>query len=165
MFAPAWLPFYPGDYLRDTSRLSTEQHGAYFLLLLDEWSTGPLHDDDDQLAAIARLPVDRWRAIRPAIARFFVIEAGLWTNKRLEAERARTERILRQRAENGRRGGLARSKKINGILSNGIARLKQNDANHIHKGSADQGKKEAEAASLISDSECEGNVVPLRGRP
>jgi uncharacterized protein YdaU (DUF1376 family) len=56
-----WMPVYIGDYLGDTQRLTTEQHGAYFLLLLDYWRNGPPPADDSILSSITRLKPARFR--------------------------------------------------------------------------------------------------------
>lgn len=37
----AWFPFYVGDYLAATQRLTAEKHGTYVLLILDSWTNGP----------------------------------------------------------------------------------------------------------------------------
>ncbi len=82
-----WMPFYIGDYLADTMHLTTQQHGAYLLLLLAYWrNQGPLRDDDAELASICRLSLSDWSASRTIIARFFEIENNLWVQKRADSE-------------------------------------------------------------------------------
>lgn len=82
----AWMPFYIGDYLGDTQRLTTEQHGAYLLLILDYWRNGPAPDDDAVLAQITRLDAKVWKRHRPALARMFRIGHGEWRHKRIDRE-------------------------------------------------------------------------------
>lgn len=94
--ASAWMPFYIGDYLGDTQRLTTEQHGAYLLLILDYWRNGAAPDDDAVLQQITKLDSKGWKRCRPAISRLFKIVDGEWRHKRIEHEldraRANTER-------------------------------------------------------------------------
>nr|WP_053000378.1 DUF1376 domain-containing protein [Sphingomonas sp. Y57] len=84
--AEAWMPLYVGDYLGDTQRLTTEQHGAYILLILDYWRNGPAPDDDAVLQSITKLDRTAWKRNRPALERLFRIVDGHWTHKRIERE-------------------------------------------------------------------------------
>lgn len=103
-----WMPLYIGDYLRDTGRLTTEGHGAYLLLIMDYWTSGaPLPDDDDQLAAITKLPPRDWKRLRPVIGRYFEIGNGAWAHKRIDAEMAKAAAKTEKRAQAGKRGGEA----------------------------------------------------------
>jgi uncharacterized protein YdaU (DUF1376 family) len=98
-----WMPFYIGDYLADTTGLSTEQHGAYLLLIFAYWTNrGPLPDDDDELAQITRLDKKTWIKHRPRLAKFFQItnapsiaqamprnataQASFWHHPRIDKE-------------------------------------------------------------------------------
>jgi uncharacterized protein YdaU (DUF1376 family) len=83
-----WMPLYIGDYLADTSRLTTEQHGAYLLLLMDYWRSGRLPDNDQVLAQITKLSPDAWSNARAMLEQFFSIEGGSWIHKRVEQELA-----------------------------------------------------------------------------
>lgn len=104
--ADSWMPLYVADYLRDTMRLTTEQHGAYFLLLLECWNgAGVLPADDGELAAIVRLPLPAWRKIRPTLARYFTVTAAEWSHKRVREEHEKAARLSAVKAENGRKGG------------------------------------------------------------
>lgn len=85
----AWMPLYIGDWDGDTSDLSCEEDGAYMRLIRRYWRTGPLADDDANLARIVRMEIRQWRKIRPAIAHYFTIADGVWRNKRADAELAR----------------------------------------------------------------------------
>jgi uncharacterized protein YdaU (DUF1376 family) len=82
-----WMPLDVGDYLGDTMHLNTTEHGAYFLMLMAMWRTGPLFDDDGELAAIARVTVEQWRSMAAKLKRFFChTPDGRLTQKRCAAE-------------------------------------------------------------------------------
>jgi uncharacterized protein YdaU (DUF1376 family) len=86
--ADVWMPLFIGDYLADTGRLTTEQHGAYFLLIMDYWRNGPPPDDEGTLAQITRLSPDAWSNAQAKLKQFFSIEGGVWHHKRIDAELA-----------------------------------------------------------------------------
>jgi uncharacterized protein YdaU (DUF1376 family) len=92
-----WMPLYVGDYLRDTRRLTTLQHGIYMLLIMDYWSVGSLPDDDSQLAQIAGLTLKQWQCNRNAIASMF--QSG-WKHKRIDNELAKASDISIKRKAN-----------------------------------------------------------------
>lgn len=91
--ARPWFPFYVGDYTRDTARLTTEAHGAYLLLMLDYWVNGAPPDDDEVLATITKLPVTIWRKRRASLVKFFKVKDGVWTQSRIEKEKAKAEEV------------------------------------------------------------------------
>jgi uncharacterized protein YdaU (DUF1376 family) len=105
-----WMPVYIGDYLADTMHLSTEQHGAYLLLLFHLWRRGVLQDDDVALAQITGLPIRAWSLCRAVLAEFFEIRDGLWHHGRLERERSRT---AAKQQSNASRAKLASSSRWN----------------------------------------------------
>lgn len=100
-----WMPLYIGDYLADTMRLTTEQHGAYLLLLMECWRCGSVADDDEELSAVTRLPIESWLKQRPKLSRFFLIEGGQWRQSRLEKERIAAQKRRASAQENGLKGG------------------------------------------------------------
>lgn len=103
-----WMPLYIGDYLADTMRLSTEQHGAYILMLMEYWRSGPLPDDDEELAAMTKLPLSQWRKHRKKLVRFFAIQEGYWRHKRVDEELAAAAARREAASKNGKKGGRPR---------------------------------------------------------
>jgi len=111
MSAPAWMPFYPADYLAGTGHLTRAQHGAYLLLILHYWSKGGLPSDDRLLARIARMSDREWKAESGILAEFFDED---WRHPRIEKELEKARTKSEKRAEAGARGGDAKSLKNNG---------------------------------------------------
>jgi uncharacterized protein YdaU (DUF1376 family) len=94
-----WMPVFIGDYLADTMHLSTEQHGAYLLLLFHLWRRGSLRDEDAVLAKISGLGESAWSMHRPVLAEFFKIHDGLWQHGRVEKEKARVAATKQSKAK------------------------------------------------------------------
>lgn len=96
-----WMPLWIGDYLADTMHLSATEHGAYLLLLMHAWRSGPLPNDDRQLASIARVEMRVWsRNVGAAVKAFFAVgEDGRLYQKRLEAERKKAGEISDKRRD------------------------------------------------------------------
>jgi len=67
-----WMPLYVADYLSATSRLTTEQHGAYLLLLMDYWKNGAPPNNDAVLAQITKLSPDAWSNARTMLGLSFL---------------------------------------------------------------------------------------------
>lgn len=169
-----FMPLYIGDYLRDTTRLTTEAHGAYLLLLMDYWINGPAPDDDLVLSSITKLALKDWRKIRPFIAPFFHVESGMWMNKRSEAERAKAvENVDKKRAAGSAGGTAARgksgrkpnSKKIADAINFEIADELQK--NTPSPSPSDSSVEEKDTSSLHSDvcAEPQAAHAPAAKRP
>lgn len=109
-----FMQLYVADYLGDTRHLTTEQHGAYLLLLMTMWRAGgSLPDDDRKLARLVGCTGSRWAKIRAEVMEFFVSSEGSITNPRLTLELEKASEKAIKRAEVGSRGGKAKALKYN----------------------------------------------------
>lgn len=102
--SPTWMPFYVGDYARATLNLTTQEHGAYLLLILHYWDNGGIPDDDEELAVITRLTMPEWQKARQRLSRLFL--EG-WKHKRIDEELAKAAEKYAKRAAAGKAGGNA----------------------------------------------------------
>jgi uncharacterized protein YdaU (DUF1376 family) len=102
------MPIYIADYRADTTRFSTEQHGAYLLIMLDYWRNGPPPDDDAVLARIVALSVARWKTHRLVISQKFQIVKGQWIHKRIEQELSKARGKQAAMSDNGKLGAVGK---------------------------------------------------------
>jgi uncharacterized protein YdaU (DUF1376 family) len=107
--ADAWMPLYIGDYMRDTMRLTRDQHGGYLLLLMECWNSGGrLPNDPAQLAAIAKASPGEWKRLSPVLLPYFKVRGEWLYHSRVFKERAKAQKLLETKRENGRKGGRPR---------------------------------------------------------
>lgn len=85
------LPLWTDAYLADTSHLTTEEHGAYLLLLIHAWRNADcsLPDDDVFLGRLSCMSASKWRLSKPIIMAFWTLDKRRkkWVQKRLKKER------------------------------------------------------------------------------
>lgn len=148
-----WMPIYLGDYLSATQRLTCEQHGAYFLLIMDYWCNGPPPDDDDVLMQIAKVDRVRWRKHRPILERLFQVENGIWKHKRIDAELEKARSNVEKRREAGKAGAAKRWH--SGSNANAIAEPLAN---------ASQTDRPSPSPSPKEEGDEEGENLPLPHR-
>jgi uncharacterized protein YdaU (DUF1376 family) len=143
-----WMPVFIGDYLADTMHLSTEQHGAYLLLLFHLWRRGLLPDDDGMLGQITGLDKNAWSRTRPMLAEFFQIHDGLWHHGRVERERIRVAAKQQVNAKNAKLGASRRWGK-GAPATDDAAPIANGNANGIAKAMRDDADSHSESESEI----------------
>lgn len=113
--AGAWMPMYWADYLGDTMHLSTEEHGAYLLLIATYWRRGgPLPDDDHYLANVVKMTRRRFKFARDKLTPFFDIHDDAWHHKRVDHEILKSSGRLNSARKAGSEGGKKRSLSLSG---------------------------------------------------
>lgn len=100
-----WMPFYVADYLADTTHLSTVEHGAYLLLIMNYWQQRGLPGDPGRMARICRMNEAEWLAIAGTLAELF---GPGWSHKRIDTELAKAEALIARRKAAGKAGAEAR---------------------------------------------------------
>lgn len=114
MSTTPYFPFYPADYMADTAHLSTEQHGAYMLLLMTAWARGGrLPNEPAKLARIARVSARRWHLIADDVLEFWSVDGDEIVSKRLEREHKKATSKSQKRSDAGKRGAKAKALKSN----------------------------------------------------
>lgn len=154
MSGTPFLQFYAGDYLADTLELTTEQHGAYLLLLLTMWRhKAKLPYDIPKLARITRLSPARFRRVWSDIEHYFTVEDGHIHNKKLSEQHKKVAEISAKRADAGGKGAQAKarkSKETTPANANDLPAYSQNqNQNHTEdkkeSATADSGPEDREA--------------------
>ncbi len=102
------MPIFPDALISDTTFLSTEEFGAYCLILFATWRNNgrAFPDNDKRMARICRMDVPRWRkSIRPVMVQLFDLSDGVWRQHRLEKEWKYCAKKAAASRENGALGG------------------------------------------------------------
>jgi uncharacterized protein YdaU (DUF1376 family) len=147
-----WMPLYVADYLSATSRLTTEQHGAYLLLLMDYWKNGPPPDDDGVLAQITRLSPVAWSNARTMLQAFFQVQSGQWSHHRVEEELAKANHNKEVNSRRGKAGADARYGKKDAptMLQASLMHSTSPSPSPISSPSIEEGKPSLSTAKLMA---------------
>jgi uncharacterized protein YdaU (DUF1376 family) len=106
------MQLYVADYLGDTRHLTTEQHGAYLLLLMSMWRAGgELINDPAKLARMTGCTPSRWAKISGDVLEFFDAGDGVLTHGRITVELEKAVEKSIKRADAGSLGGKAKALK------------------------------------------------------
>ena len=117
------LPFSVGDYRQDTLELELEEHGAYLLLMMAQWSRNgdPLPANERLLMRLVGCTdVKQWRRVWATIEHFFETSDGLRpdlkptssrlvSHKRVAQDHAKVAAKIEVNRQNASKGGTAKA--------------------------------------------------------
>jgi uncharacterized protein YdaU (DUF1376 family) len=115
-------------YIADTTHLSTEEHGAYLLLLAAMWRrNGSVPDEDKDCARIVGLSTAKWRKTKARLLGLISIADGHITQKKLQKTWEKTQEKIAKNRANGAKGGLSKSSNNKDLVqANATNSLKRN---------------------------------------
>lgn len=114
-----YMPLYPSDFLADTSRLTSQQIGIYFRMIMLCWNRTRcnLPNDVDWIADHIVTRKDDEQSvladIEIVINQFWTVKKGHLINPRLYSEWVKASEKHKSRKQAGKKGGLAKSLKNN----------------------------------------------------
>lgn len=115
-----WMPLYVSDYLADTTHLTTEQHGAYLLLIMTAWKfDAKLPNDPQQLQAITRMSAQKWAASEKILSAFFYVTPEYWIHNRVREEIEIARKNVTAKSAAGKKGNEVRWNGHRKAIANG----------------------------------------------
>ena len=100
---PIWMPLYVRDYLADTRHLTTLEHGAYLLLIMEYWQKGKLPTDDQNLRKICAMTYHSWKQHKLTLQAMF--SGPEWRHHRIDQELKKAFELRLKRSVYGSKGG------------------------------------------------------------
>ena len=99
----AWMPFFFGDYMRDTGHLSRANHGSYLMLIGHAWThDGVLPGDSELLRLLAKCERDEWPDAFNVLIPLFYKHRDNYRHKRVDIELKRARKLTKQRSDAGK---------------------------------------------------------------
>lgn len=124
MAALPYMQLYVADYLADTQHLTTEEHGAYLLLLFSYWQTGKALRSD-RLAPVARLSNERWNDVKETLREFFFEDGNQWIHFRVEADLEAVNSKSLKASGAGKASARARAARKHGVQPDNSTNVEQ----------------------------------------
>ena len=123
MAALPYMQLYVADYLSDTAHLTTLEHGAYMLLLMNYWQRGkPLKNSNERLASVARMSNECWATVQHTLSEFFNITDELWIHNRIERDLEAVNSKSSKASLAGKASGIKRASKASNKRSTNVQR-------------------------------------------
>ena len=106
-----FMPIYIGDYLKDTTFLTTAEHGAYLLMLMACWQHGAIPNKSAVICRITGLTKAEWDDLKETIMPYFKIRGGEIHHSRVDRELEAAREKKKKAVSRGKAGADARWKK------------------------------------------------------
>lgn len=174
MAALPYMQLYVADYLADTAHLTTEEHGAYLLLLFSYWQTGKSLRGD-RLASVARLSNERWNDVEPTLKEFFHVDEGMWMHFRVEADLEKVDSKSKKNSDAGKASAKAKALAKQALkdspptndettVATNVERTNQRIGNHTRSGDTDTDTDTEQDQKHLSPSELDSELPLATGK-
>jgi uncharacterized protein YdaU (DUF1376 family) len=137
-----WFPIYWQRFLIGTLEMSSEEVGAYFLLLIHQWDKGFLPKDDKELKKISRLSIKK---LTKVLEKFETINEKLYNNT-LEIIRIEQTEKNEKNSHKGSKGAKVRwdndkKRKAQAMLEHSVSNGIREEENREEKNRIEESEK------------------------
>lgn len=165
--APPSFDFFPNDFLGGTMHLTTEEIGAYLLMMMYQWANGHIPNDELLIRRIIRVHETKyetiWFRLKEKFELVFTPESGpddrpVLQNRRLAIERERRISIWNAHKSAGKLGGRPKKEQSSDISQekpNGFDLVSKNKTKSKPNGKTEDGRRKS--------SGLEGGVGETKG--